>query len=508
MNNFFFENARDSLPNDEHLFEWLVNQLYPNGIECPACEKVTKHHKVKRRSCIACDVCGHQIYPTKGTLFYKSHLPLKTWLEVMQELAISDHSISAKEIQSKYKINYKTSKRMLQMINDVPFKDHTKLFGWKNEKNGILDLHSDSNGEAGQKTKNRVAGRSSNIRENAGKYYWKRDRTARLLKLEMLLAQYPAGLEIGEIASKCSVSARTVYRDLVAIEQELGVPIWEKDGKRGIVEGFTLPTITFSTEEAMRVFLALRLMLNYSHEYDSYLESTFIKLNKLVPYPLNRLIQNCLRYMEKLPTNELIAKNLEILTDSWLSRHRVKFTFQELTDKCPIERIFDTYFIEPGMYSHSTYLIGYCHYLKSVTVYKTDRIIGKVYSQNETYEIPSNFDAIDYLKSVWTMPWSRSLDGLYDVKLRFNPRLQEVVKNTIWHPSQKIQTEKDGSTIMTLRVQNTLDFRAWILGWDSDIEVLEPVFLRERIIQICKELQSIYLPEKTKSLTESISAPA
>jgi predicted DNA-binding transcriptional regulator YafY len=70
-----------------------------------------------------------------------------------------------------------------------------------------------------------------------GKYHGKKDRTARLLKLQMLFSQYPLGIELPQIALKCSVCHRTVYRDLKTLEYELGIPLWFKDGKYGVAEG-------------------------------------------------------------------------------------------------------------------------------------------------------------------------------------------------------------------------------------------------------------------------------
>src|SRR5512139_4142563 len=83
----------------------------------------------------------------------------------------------------------------------------------------------------------------------------KRDRTARLLKLQVLLWQNPSGLEIQEIARRCATSKRTAYRDLEALETELVVPIWQEGRKRGIAEGCFLPPVTFTQAEAVSVFL-------------------------------------------------------------------------------------------------------------------------------------------------------------------------------------------------------------------------------------------------------------
>ena len=111
--------------------------------------------------------------------------------------------------------------------------------------------------------------------------YRKRDRTARLLKLQVLLWQYPQGIKVDEISRRFSTSKRTIYRDLLALESELDVPIWEDSGKRGIVEGYFLPPVTLTQPEAMNIFLAARLMQNYSYVYNPSVIATFMKLNTM-----------------------------------------------------------------------------------------------------------------------------------------------------------------------------------------------------------------------------------
>jgi predicted DNA-binding transcriptional regulator YafY len=78
------------------------------------------------------------------------------------------------------------------------------------------------------------------------------------------------------------------------------------------------------------------------------------------------------------------------------------------------------------------------------------------------------------------------------VKLRFTPKLRMAMINTTWHPSQSVELQDDGSLIMTMKVRNTLHFRAWILGWGGDVEVLEPETLKEEILQYAKSVIGVY----------------
>ena len=60
----------------------------------------------------------------------------------------------------------------------------------------------------------------------------KRDRTARLLMVvQVLRASGEHGVTPAEIAKRTGMAKRTVYRDLNAIQAELGIPVWSDGGR-------------------------------------------------------------------------------------------------------------------------------------------------------------------------------------------------------------------------------------------------------------------------------------
>jgi predicted DNA-binding transcriptional regulator YafY/transposase len=323
----------------------------------------------------------------------------------------------------------------------------------------------------------------------------KRDRTARLLKLELLLWRHNRGIEVAELARLCSVSIRTVYRDLMALETELDVPIWQDDNKRGVVEGYFLPPVTLTQAEAMNVFLAARLMQNYSHVYNPSLVATFMKLNTILPSHLRDQVNNTLDSLEKLPRDERKFRNFSRLTEAWLSRRRVTLRYRELDPQEPVETLIEPYFIEPSISGLSSYVVAFCHLKKVIRAFKIDHIAGEVAISPETYEIPASFNVNDYISSAWDIFTSDELKtrgAIGAVKLRFSAKVGKSVMETIWHPSQQTEFQKDGTMIMTLKVRNTLSFRTWIMRWETEVEVLEPKALRNQIGMTVHSLANTY----------------
>jgi len=116
-------------PTDDVCLEWIKNHRWPNGIHCPKCQKVTKHHKVTGRPCYECDYCGHQVYPTADTIFNKSATPLRIWFEVIYRMASTRCGISAKQIQRETGVTYKTAWRMFHQVRTLLGEDIASLDG-------------------------------------------------------------------------------------------------------------------------------------------------------------------------------------------------------------------------------------------------------------------------------------------------------------------------------------------------------------------------------------------
>src|SRR5688500_7929366 len=86
------------------------------------------------------------------------------------------------------------------------------------------------------------------------------NRTDRLYAIvEELRARAPRSLRASDLAERFEVSARTIERDILAL-QEAGVPIWSQRGPRGgyaLDPRRTLPPLNLTAEEAVALATAL-----------------------------------------------------------------------------------------------------------------------------------------------------------------------------------------------------------------------------------------------------------
>lgn len=106
-------------PDDASCLEWLINYLYPEGITCKSCMKITKHHKVKSRRSYSCDECGHHLHPTAGTIFHNSHIPLTDWFYAMFVMSTNKAGTPAIQISRELNVSYPTAWRMMHQIRKL-----------------------------------------------------------------------------------------------------------------------------------------------------------------------------------------------------------------------------------------------------------------------------------------------------------------------------------------------------------------------------------------------------
>jgi transposase-like protein len=106
-------------PDDAACLEKLVEWLYPDGIFCPTCNKVTKHHRAKSRPSYCCQFCGHHEHPMRGTIFQDSATSLKLWFYAIYLMSETRCGISAKQLERELGVTYKTAWRMFKQIRSM-----------------------------------------------------------------------------------------------------------------------------------------------------------------------------------------------------------------------------------------------------------------------------------------------------------------------------------------------------------------------------------------------------
>lgn len=105
----------DRFATEDACRAYLVQIRWPTGFRCPRCNAVGGW--VTKRAFLMCSQCGHQASVTAGTIFHRSHLPLRTWFRAMWWLTNQKHGVSALGLQRLLGLgSYRTAWACLQKL--------------------------------------------------------------------------------------------------------------------------------------------------------------------------------------------------------------------------------------------------------------------------------------------------------------------------------------------------------------------------------------------------------
>jgi len=63
----------------------------------------------------------------------------------------------------------------------------------------------------------------------------------------------------------------------------------------------------------------------------------------------------------------------------------------------------------------------------------------------------------------------------------FSVAAGQLVRERIWHPSQKIQELAEGGLELTLQLSSLHEIEPWVLSWGEHVRILGPAELKKRI---------------------------
>jgi len=212
--------------------------------------------------------------------------------------------------------------------------------------------------------------------------------TKRLSRLMAILTQLQTKrlLTASELANKFSVSSRTIYRDIKALE-EAGVPILTEDGKGYILmEGYRVPPVMFTESEANALITAEQLILK--NKDDSFVKEYMEAINKIKSVlrvntkDKANLLSNRIVFRHN-SNNDRTSNYLSTLQLALTNFNLTKIKYRSTETDQTTERTVEPF----AIYStHENWLlIAFCQLRKDFRAFRLDRI-QNVFVLNEKFE--------------------------------------------------------------------------------------------------------------------------
>lgn len=309
------------------------------------------------------------------------------------------------------------------------------------------------------------------------------DQLGRQWKILQKISSARNGKAVAELISELDCQRRTVYRDIEAL-QNAGFPLYnEKVNGRNI--WFVLDGDDKSIETPFNITELMALY--FGRDLLKALDGTFLSdsLKSLVDKIKTKLPEDSLNYLNKIEqtfqvsakqsnVNENFPDIMKEVNDAALEKKYIKIEYYTISRDEITKRKVAPYKIL--FFNGTYYLIAYCSLRGSVRTFSLDRIKGLTIT-SEDFEILKDFNIKEYTRqSFGVFQGDKTL-----VKIEFSKDVAKIVAEKIWHESQKISWNDDGSMVFEMQVAGIDEVKIWIMQWGKGAVVLEPRELKDRI---------------------------
>ena len=288
-----------------------------------------------------------------------------------------------------------------------------------------------------------------------------------------------------ELADRFDVSLRTIYRDVRTLEAS-GVPIISEAGVGySIMEGYRLPPVMFTREEAGSFVAAEKFMQKFlDRSLGSYHQSAMFKIKSVLRGREKDWISALESQIVVDPSQELFNKNLpdalEILFECIAEKKQVYLKYHSLNSELPSERQ-----IEPVGLFHENgfwYVLGYCHVRNDYRQFRTDRML----EINRTV-LPFTMvhGSIDEHRQKSEVVQKTKVRILVDKSVA---RYLQSDKKHHGFISERIQGNQVEMTFMSSNLEH--GFSRWYLMFCDYAKILEPESLKIHIREILKKAEA------------------
>lgn len=302
------------------------------------------------------------------------------------------------------------------------------------------------------------------------------------------------GIAIDELAEATGVDRRTVHRDLLAIS-EAGYPLtagWNGNRKLyRFITGFKdVPPIGFSLQELLTLyFLRAHLDTLQGTPFHDDLDSIFRKIGSVLPprygAHLERLASITLPIIQGVRDYSKVAALLVELRKALLFQQQVKLHYRS-----PSSIRTELYTVDPYsfiFYKGGLYLQGYAYNRRSIRTFAVERITA-VETLSERFEIP-----LEYLpEKQFSEAFGIVNEEPLHVRLRFAKTIAHAIVGRRWHPTQKIKQLRSGEVELSFTAGGKMEILSWILSYGEQVELLEPVQLRQELAEKIRRTAQLY----------------
>ena len=310
-------------------------------------------------------------------------------------------------------------------------------------------------------------------------------------------------------ADSADTVARRFERDKTTLRQ-IGVPlVYVQDdgfGNEGyLVErgSYFLPQVEFTPEEIAVLALAGRAAAA-SGPLGAAMQSALSKLQFDSPIPgdvRSTVEEHYLFHHPAVEDSSTDAARLEALSAAVLENRTVTFTYRSGATGESARRRVDPYGL--AFWSGHWYLAGYSHMRGAIRTFRLDRIGDDIRlasrGEGPDFTPPEDFDIEQHIGKP---PWRLRSAAETRVTIHLDSTVAWMVEERS-HESDTWTENEDGSAVLERSVTDTDALVRWLLRFGTHAEILAPVEIRDRFLEVVKRIRDTYaLPSRPERCDE------
>ena len=294
----------------------------------------------------------------------------------------------------------------------------------------------------------------------------------------LLTLQQKRRVRAQDLARQFELSKRTIYRDLSALNQ-MGIPIAALPGEGfELVEGYYLPPLMFTENEAIALLLGSRLLAqqaagSVTHSADSALAKIQVALPEQVR-ARSEALTNIIGFVTPQAKFDLDDPQLLLIQNAIQEKRVLHLRYRGYKKDEVTERDVEPHqlFYADGVW----YLEAYCRLRKGMRDFRLSRM--------ETIKPRRDIFRQKRTGKPQAQP-------IIVIKIRFAPNAVRWVREQQHYGYQGDEKETPLGTVMVYHVNNESEIIPWILGWGTSAEVLAPQKLRKSLRETALELANL-----------------
>ncbi|MDH5741725.1 MAG: WYL domain-containing protein [Nitrospira sp.] len=303
-------------------------------------------------------------------------------------------------------------------------------------------------------------------------------RYSQVARISVMLRRLIGGATVGELAEEFYVTKRQVHRDLQQLEDS-GYPLEQDDGRWRLPPGFKGLEVAVSPYELMALHLALsHLAYLKGTPFVEDLEAVIKKVEAGLPDKIRNHLERIVTtfaplqrpvraYATQRPVIESVRKALLRQLTVVLHDYRK-----------PGERP-ENYTVDPYgliLYQYGLYLMGYSHSARGLRMFALERV-KTITVTEDMFVLPQSASFMERLDRTFGL----IEESPQEVRIWIAPEWAYFVKERRWHPTQTLQSQKDGSVILTMLCGGIDELTAWVLSFGPGAKVLCPQSLIDQV---------------------------